>query len=82
MLRLALSDLRDWRFRSIRFRTELTNPALCPFVALGELTTIAPANTANRKLRGTNLFIKTPLTIIKPFPGYTLPKNPAIISDD
>jgi hypothetical protein len=58
MLRLALSDLSDWRLRSIRFKTELTNPALCPFVALGELMIEAPANIANKRLRGTNLFIK------------------------
>jgi len=60
MLMLALSDLNDCRLRSIRLNTELTNPALCPFAALGELMIETPASTANKRLRGTNLFIKTP----------------------
>ncbi|HEX9423561.1 MAG TPA: hypothetical protein VF899_09970, partial [Pyrinomonadaceae bacterium] len=60
MLRLALSDFSDWRLRSIRLNTELTNPALCPFVALGELMIETPASTVNKRLRGTNLFIQTP----------------------
>jgi len=60
MLRLALSDLSDWRFRSIRFKTELTKPALCPLVVLGALMIEAPTAIANRTLRETILFIKTP----------------------
>jgi hypothetical protein len=68
MLTLALSDLRDRRLLSIRFKTELTSPALCPFAAFGELTIRATANPANRTNGGTNLFIKTPLTTQKALP--------------
>jgi hypothetical protein len=60
MLRLAFSDFSDWRLRSIRFKTALTNPALCPFAAFGELI-MAPTNMARTILRGNNLFITTPV---------------------
>jgi len=58
MLKLALSDLSDWRFRSIRFRTELTSPAPCALAVVGALIMKAQTSTADKILRGTNLFIK------------------------
>jgi hypothetical protein len=90
MLRLAFSDLNDWRLRSIRFKTELTNPALCPLADLGELTIETPASIANKRLRGTNLFIKTPHCFKRTSKSYPSnskvfaggSKNPAIIRDD
>jgi hypothetical protein len=72
----------------MRFKTELTKPALCPFAALGEVIS-ALATTAKRMPRGTNFFIITPITI-KSRPIYDqsprmimgVSKNLAIISDD
>jgi hypothetical protein len=60
MLRLAFNERRDWRLRSIRFKTELTKPALCAFVALGALISV-PITIAKAILRGNNFFINTPL---------------------
>jgi len=75
MLRLALSDLSDCRLRSIRFKTELTSPALCPFAAFGELTVKLTANIAKRINGETNLFITTPQNQIqKPVPYHPLIK--------
>jgi hypothetical protein len=75
MLRLAFSDLRDSRLRSIRFKTELTSPALCPFAAFEGLTIKATTKTARRITGETNLFITTPHNQIqKPFLYYSLIK--------
>ena len=49
MLRLALSDLSDWRLRSIRFKTELTSPALCAFGGAWGADHEALASTTNNK---------------------------------
>jgi hypothetical protein len=55
----ARSDFRLARFFSSLLRTELTNPALCPFAVLEETTKVLKITTAIRP-KGINLFINTP----------------------